>query len=734
MVGLSSDAVTAASAAQVAAPKAVRTVRESFCCAIGRGLHNNHGCLVMRPQSLRWLAEVDTVVIDPRVLFTDRFTVTRLRGADNHERAMAWAAAAEALDAGLLSPGWNPMSTIQGGGDSGEALVSAIRDPLAAALVTEARRAGTRVITVADDGLHSLKQGFDQLHSPGETMDATLAGIVADLRTSGATVALLCQSGEEAALDADLSIGIRREGLAPPWGADILAPDLAAAWRTLRAVPAARSAADKGVSVSAGSSVLGSLMLIASVPGSGPATVDLAALAGLWSGFNLGRKVFDEPLPHPEASHDWHALPVEEVGRLLPRPSAETAAAPAGPRAEVAEAELTGKPLRLAGDAWRSVRDYTGAVREDLSDPITPILATGAAASALLGSPLNAVMVAAVLVGNAAISAQQTVHAEHILDRLLAVQEPAARRVVGPLSDTATEAVPAETLRQGDLIKVRSGEVIPADARLLMTDGVEVDESVLTGESLPVVKDTEPTPGAPMADRTGMLFAGTTMVAGRAVGIVTAVGPASQVRRALAMSPAKAREVGLAAQLRDITKRALPWSLAGGSLVGALSLLRGSPIRDTAAGAVSISVAAIPEGLPLVVTLAQSASARNLSGESVLIRNPKAIEAFARLDAVCFDKTGTLSENRLRVTSLTALDSVDPDEVLAAAVQTMAIGDGLRIEHATDQAVRDAADEHGIRPVPFDAFLPFQSDRPFAAALIGTRIVVKGHRKPCCPG
>jgi Ca2+-transporting ATPase len=141
---------------------------------------------------------------------------------------------------------------------------------------------------------------------------------------------------------------------------------------------------------------------------------------------------------------------------------------------------------------------------------------------------------------------------------------------------------------------------------------------------------------------------------------------------------------------------------------------------------VSIAVAAVPEGLPLVVTLAQSASARQLTGSSVLIRNPRAIEAFARLDAVCFDKTGTLSENRLRVTSVHPLDGVTEADVLTAAVETMAIGEGLHIEHATDQAVCAAADEAGVRPSPFDVFLPFQSGRPFAAALVGRRLMVKG--------
>ncbi|MDY6997844.1 MAG: cation-translocating P-type ATPase [Actinomycetota bacterium] len=724
VIGGFAGAQSGGAAAQVAVPKAVRTVRESFCCAISRGLANRHGALVLHPQSLRRLAEVDTVVIDPRILYTDSYTVSRVRGVTGKSRrAAAWAAANAALEAGELSPGWNPLSSIAGGGDTGEALITAVRDPLAAAVVTEARRAGARVVGVYDDGLHSLKTGFDDLRPRRGSLDDTLADTVAVLRAGGATVALLSTSGQRAALDADLAIGLLRDGAAPLWGADVLVPDLAAAWRMLRTLPASRAAAAAGVSLSAGSSTLGALMLIPGVPGSGPASVDLTATWGVWRGFEMGRKVFDEPLPHPEAGHDWYALPVEEVARLLPRPAEAAAESASGWTAVTASA-----PARLAVRGYRSVRDYAGAVREDLADPMTPILATGAAASALLGSPLDAVMVGSVLVGNAAISAQQTVHARQILDRLLAVQEPPARVAV---ADGYREVASA-ALRPGDVIEVRSGEVVPADARLIGADGVEVDESALTGESLPVDKDTEPTPGVTLAERSGMLYAGTTVVAGRAHGIVVATGPATQARRALAMSPAKKHEVGLSAQLGAITRKALPWSLAGGGLVGVLSLLRGTPIREAASGTVGISVAAVPEGLPLVVTLAQSASARQLTGSSVLIRNPKAIEAFARVKAVCFDKTGTLSENRLRVTSVRPLDGASADEVLAAAARTMPAD--ARVEHATDQAVRDAAVERGLALDDFDALLPFQSDRPFAAALIGTRIVLKGAPEVVIPG
>ncbi|UUO02929.1 HAD-IC family P-type ATPase [Mycolicibacterium novocastrense] len=527
-----------------------------------------------------------------------------------------------------------------------------------------------------------------------------------------------------AAAAADVTVGLWRNGAPPPWAADVLLSDLAGVWRMLHALPAARHAAAKGVEASASSSVLGALMLMPDVVGNGPAAGNLAALAALWTGYRIGDGVFGEALPHPEPGHEWHALPVEEVRRLLPRPqraagtsNVESADAALGPLQPITAATTR---------AWRQVTDLLDAIREDLADPMTPFLATGAAASALLGSPLDAALVAGVLLLNTAISAQQSLHAERVLDRLLAVQDPLARRLIGSTLEERYEDVPAGALLPGDLIRVKSGEVVPADARVIAADAAEADESALTGESLPVAKASEPAPGAPLAERASMLYAGTTLLAGRVTAVVTAVGASTQMNRVAAMSGRKTRQVGLQAQLAHITGRALPWSLTGGAAVGLLSLLRRTPLRDAASGAVAVAVAAVPEGLPLVATLAQLAAARELTDSSVLIRNPRAVEAFARLDVVCFDKTGTLSQNRLQVKSVRPLAEVEETQVLAAAVHTVRPTTSEHSDHATDDAVRLAAAECDVFPGGTDARVPFQSDRPFAGALIGTRLSVKG--------
>lgn len=715
---LSRNATIAGAAVLVAAPKPTRAVREAFGCGLTRGLIAHHDAVIVRPRALRALDRLDAIVVDPRALHTAELTVTRVRGVADSHRAAAWQSARDAVQAGLLGAGWHGLDAVEGAGDVGEVLVSEVRDPLATAVVGAARRTGAKLVSVRDDGLRSLGQGFDTLYPVAGSLDDTLADVVSRLRSDGATVAFLTTSEMAAQHEADITIGVGTSSQ-PAWGADLFVTDLAAVWRILRAVPASRAATERGVRLSLSGSAIGALMLVPGVPGYGPDAVNTGVFAGLWTGERAAGKVFDEPLPAPEPGHEWHSLPAAEVRRLLPRPAAEPAT-PQGPPSPLSA------PVRLVGragaSAWTLAAELTTEMKANLADPITPILATGAVASALLGSPLDAVLVGGVLLSNAALSAQQQLHAQRVLKRLLAVQDPPARRLVGPLSATASEDVPAQALRPGDIIEVHAGEVVPADARLIGADNVEVDESRLTGESLPVAKQTEPTPGVSLAERSCMIYADTTVVAGTALAVVTGTGRSTEVRRALALAPRTTRAVGLHRQLAHITNRALPWTLGGGALVGALSVLRGTPLRDAIGSAVAVSVAAVPEGLPLVATLAQLAAARKLSDDHVLIRNANSVEALARLDVVCFDKTGTLSENRLSVISVRPVGRFSADEVVGAAAATIVARNG-RADHATDEAIRRSGGEPPATP---DAHLPFQSGRPFAAALHGTRLTIKG--------
>lgn len=743
LVGLITRNVSMAStAAVVSAPKAMRITRESFAAALGHGLAERHGVLPLRPEILRHLDKVDALLVDPRVLCGAQLRVVTVRGADDRQLATAWAKAQKLLARRALTPGWHRVTGMPARGSGSEipveALIAPVHHPLTSAVLAEARAAGVQLVSADVGVLGEFRTAFDDLRSAGDgvpgapggvldgvhdavlnaVLDDVLAEAVADLQRDGRTVAVLSSTAGRALAGADVALGVMPVGdsTPPPWDADLLLADLAGAWQVLRALPAAREASQSGITLSTSASALGAVLMVPGVRarrGRGPGPVTLGAAAGLMSGYLLARRVVRAPAPRPAVVHEWHAMSVEQVRELLPAPDPDM-------QSRAANGDgASGNP------AWQ----FAKAVRAELSDPLTPIMAVGSAATAILGSPIDAVMVGTVLVGNAMLAAGQQLRAENKLNRLLAQQTPPARKFgTGPDGTPVYTELVADRLQPGDVIEVRSNEVVPADARVIEATDLEVDESSLTGESLSVDKQTAPIPGAELAERRCMLYAGTTVVAGTAVALVTAVGAETQTRRAVEVAAGDLPVVGLQHQLSRIMYRAMPVSAGGGVLVGALGLLRGGGLRHALGDAIAIAVAAVPEGMPLMATLAQYASAQRLSKTGALVRVPRAVEALGRVEVICFDKTGTLSENRLRVTLVHPVSGHSDADVLRTAAEAAPGPTGDAHAHATDQAIIEgaaAADCAAAATEP-DVFMPFRSGRAFSAAVSGTELVIKG--------
>ena len=674
VAALTRNLTMVSNAVVVTAPKAVRSATEAFAATLGRALADDHAVLTLAPHALRRLDRIDAVLLDPRVL------------ADTELRPQRGAA-----------PGAHPLAT---------------------ALLAEARSAGVELITVDTGVLDELRPAFDDLiaapQNPEDTdtdgTDTALAEAVHTLQRAGRTVAVVSACGAAALARADVGLGVlpADDTADPPWQADLLVPDLAAVWQVLHALPAARAATERGIAISTGATSLGALLMVPGVRGGrGPAPVTVGAGAGLVSGYLLARRAAATRPPRPAPAHAWHAMSVEQVRAILPRPAPHDVA-PAAPPPNI---------------LWQ----FLTAVRAELSDPLMPVLGLCSAATAMLGSPVDALMVSTVLIGNCMLAAGQQLQAENRLTRLLSAQTPPARTVD---ADTgAPTELPAASLAPGMLIEVRSNEVVPADARLIDAADLEVDESSLTGESLTVEKHTEATPGAELAERRCMLYAGSTVVAGTATAVVTAVGPQTQARRAAELAAGRLPVVGLQHQLSVLMNRAFPASAAGGAMVGLLGPLRGGTLQTALGNAIAVAVAAVPEGMPLMATLAQHASGQRLSKVGALVRIPRTVEALGRVEVACFDKTGTLSENRLRVTCVHPVPGYRDDDVLAAAAHAAPTPDSAAHAHATDQAIIDAAagladaDERWLNP---DAHLPFRSGRALSASVSGRDLVVKG--------
>ncbi|GHH10725.1 cation-translocating P-type ATPase [Streptomyces lanatus] len=692
----------AAEAVLAGSPKAARYGPAAFHAVLSAAL-SRAGLLVRDTERLRQLEMADTVVLHPSALRTP--------------------------DAGA--------------------------DPWAEAVLDAARRAGLRVVMVDDPALADFTGLADQVVRD----DRPLSDVVNALRTEHGAVVTVARPGADdedlfaGLLAGDVAIALTDQDGAVVWGADVLAPHGPAdVWRLLRAVPAARAVGRRSQTLARSGAALSGLLVAVGKSARGRRTpwpglrhtpVDASAAWALLTGTRGAVGVALARAPHPRPRVAWHELEHTEVRDRLEREP--------GPEPTLPEqlTEGTRKTLRTMG-RQRVFAPVSGplrlarAMRDELDDPLTPVLAVGSAAEAILGSVLDALLVVGALDLNALMGGVQRMRAERALSGLLAKQKQKAR--VGTEDDESRpRLVDAAKLRPGDLIDLRADDVVPADARLAWEDGLEVDESALTGESLPAGKDVDPTPDAAVPDRRCMVFEGTTVVAGEARAVVVDTGERTEAARAVALAARRPPSAGVQARLRELTDKALPLTLAGGAGVTALSLLRGTPIRRAVSGGVAVAVAAVPEGLPLVATMAQLAAARRLSRRGVLVRAPRTLEALGRMDTVCFDKTGTLTENRLRLVRVTDADGTvrTPDGTGAGAPLRIAAracprldGDSDRPVHATDEAVLDAA-----APDPEwtqAEALPFEAARGYAASVgragHGTPVlVVKGAPETVLP-
>jgi cation-transporting ATPase I len=291
-----------------------------------------------------------------------------------------------------------------------------------------------------------------------------------------------------------------------------------------------------------------------------------------------------------------------------------------------------------------------------------------------------------------------------------------------------SERIDADTLRSGDLVLLEAGDVVPADCRILQASGVQVEEAVLTGESFPVTKGPTACDAAALAERSSMLYQGTTLVAGEARAVVVATGEATEARRGLAAVRNATSVGGVEARLEGITSVTTPIATFSGAALLLSAMARGQNPREALNEAVALAVAAVPEGLPLLSSLAQYAAAGRLSRQRVLVRNPRAIESLGRVQVICLDKTGTLTCGHIELVQVWAAGSSHPIEnpgsvgreaLRVALWATPEPEQGKRLNHPTDRATRRGAEAVGLNGSGWELrqALPFEPGRGFHAAL-----------------
>ncbi|GAA2364253.1 HAD-IC family P-type ATPase [Saccharopolyspora halophila] len=241
------------------------------------------------------------------------------------------------------------------------------------------------------------------------------------------------------------------------------------------------------------------------------------------------------------------------------------------------------------------------------------------------------------------------------LSRLSAPSAPVLR-------DGRVREVPTEDLAPGDVLVLRAGERLAADARLIESVGLRVDESVLTGESMPADKHADQIlpSDAPLGQRSNLVFAGTTVAAGRARAVVVATGTSTEIGRIAGLvTEAKPPRTALQQAMRDLA-RWLAWlAMAFSVLVPLVGLLGGQPWREMILTGLTLAFATIPEELPIIISMVLGLGSYRLARRHVLIKRLRAAEALGTITVIATDKTGTLTENRMTVSHLAA-GAVEP--------------------------------------------------------------------------
>ncbi|WP_157268785.1 HAD-IC family P-type ATPase [Azohydromonas aeria] len=276
------------------------------------------------------------------------------------------------------------------------------------------------------------------------------------------------------------------------------------------------------------------------------------------------------------------------------------------------------------------------------------VLMASAAITALIGHWVDAAVIAAVVVLNAVIGFVQEGRAEKALQ---AIRHLLAPRAVA-LRDGRQHELAAADLVPGDVVLLASGDSLPADVRLLQAHGCRVDESALTGESVPVDKHPAAVPGgAAIGDRTCMGYAGTLVTQGQARAVVVATGADTEVGRIGRMLAAVEPGTTPLLQKMGAFSRQLTLVILGVALLlfGFGTLVRGMAAGDAFMAAVSLAVAAIPEGLPAILTITLAIGVQRMARRHAVIRRLPAVEALGSVTVICSDKTGTLTRNEMTV-------------------------------------------------------------------------------------
>jgi magnesium-transporting ATPase (P-type) len=444
--------------------------------------------------------------------------------------------------------------------------------------------------------------------------------------------------------------------------------------------------------------------------------------------------------------NNWHELPTDSVIKILE----------SDPGTGLAKAEVEARLRQFGPNEVTTQKRMSEWMRFLLqfAQPLMYILLLASAVTLFLGEYVDSAVIFGVTFVNALVGFFQESKAEKAIEALskMVLTEATVRRDGRKQRVNSTELVP------GDIVLLQPGDKVPADLRLLLVRSLQIDESALTGESVPVEKEVDAlTQGSGLGDRKNLSFAGTLVTYGQAEGVVTATGNHTETGRiAKLIHQAADLSTPLTRKIAQFSKLVL-WVILGlAALTFAVGVARGESAVDMFMAAVTLAVGAIPEGLPAAVTITLAIGVSRMAKHRAIIRKLPAVEALGSTTIICSDKTGTLTENQMTVQQVfaggkfydvtgsgyepngevlaegqrAALDQHEAlRETLLAGLlnndsQLVRDGDRLKVEgDPTEAALIVAAQKSGLVPAdthsahPRLDVIPFESEHQFMATL-----------------
>jgi len=346
-----------------------------------------------------------------------------------------------------------------------------------------------------------------------------------------------------------------------------------------------------------------------------------------------------------QKSESWHLMAENNVVDAL------NTSKTSGLSSESAAANLQKYGANILDQA--AVRSDWNIIIEQFKSLPVALLGVAAGVSILTGGFIDAVVIMGVVGLNAAIGYVTESQSERIIHSLKN-QEQTSTLVI---RESKQIEIPTEDVVLGDILFLKPGGYVAADARLIEAENLSIDESALTGESIPVSKITASLDGEdiPLGDRHNMIYKGTFVTGGQGVAAVVSTGKFTEMGKIQQMvGEATAIETPLAKQLDEVGSQLVLISMGICGLVFGMGILRGYGLVQMLKSSISLAVAAVPEGLPTIATTTLALGIRDMRRNNVLVRSLSAVEALGSVQTICMDKTGTLTENKMSVVEIYA--------------------------------------------------------------------------------